>query len=212
MASGCCLQAPRDPISHRTVSSPRTSHRPVTEGGGPCGHPAEVAGGEDRPALCERHGRSSSPVPTHRPPRRHPDATAPDTLPSTLPATATRCSRTCSQQAVLPAPLRPRVTRPWSLRWLSSAQYARWATEWMWAAGLSQRPRDTCGKTAAAAQGQPGSMAPVSLPPVRPSVPAFSEWNPSPKLQVTGQGLNPEPGSPQGGVCLNRGHSAKCHR
>ena len=72
--------------------------------------------------------------------------TIPETLPSTLPAIPTRCSRTCSQQVVLPAPLRPRVTMLWSLRWLSRAQYARWARELMWAGRPSRRFLGTCGK------------------------------------------------------------------
>lgn len=74
------------------------------------------------------------------------ETTVPETLPSTLPATATRCSRTCSQQVVFPAPLRPRATMLWSLRWLSSAQYARCAREPRWAGRPSRRPLGTCRK------------------------------------------------------------------
>lgn len=96
--------------------------------------------------------RKSSSAPPSSSPRPdpdstcHPETTVPETLPSTLPAIPTRCSRTCSQQVVFPAPLRPRATMLWSLRWFSSAQYARRAMEPMWAGRPSRRPLGTCRK------------------------------------------------------------------
>lgn len=131
---------------------------------------------------------SPHPLPQPTPDTHHVETTVPETLPSTLPAIATRCSRTCSQQVVFPAPLRPRATMLWSLRWLSSAQYARFAREPRWAGRPSRRPLSTCRKmilginlpTAASAQGAPQDSAlpqPRTLTPMPAChpTPAWSE-------------------------------------
>lgn len=114
---------------------------PASPGSADMPREGEVSGYEEKQSSTL--SSSSSP---HDATACHLETTVPETLPSTLPAIPAKCSRTCSQQVVFPAPLRPRATMLWSLRWLSSAQYARWAREVTWAGRPSRRPLGTCRK------------------------------------------------------------------